>query len=303
MQLLFSYKGGEGDDLNPSLRFLDQSLKNMYELYLLLISLLPEIQIKAEEYLEKAKKKHLATEEDKNPNTKFTNNSILLQIKSNKALQEELENRKLNNWKSDDEYVDLLFKEVISSSYYENYMSSTKNSFFEDKEFIINMFKEIVAPNEKLYEYIESKKLTWIDDLPLVNTVILKLLRKIKPNSSESIYLPPLYRDEEDQKFGKDLFTKTVLNGNEFTEYISEKTKNWDSDRIASIDMVLLKMAVCEFQKFPSIPVKVTINEYLEIAKEYSTPKSSIFINGILDKLVDTFREDGKLNKIGRGLM
>jgi len=129
------------------------------------------------------------------------------------------------------------------------------------------------------------------------------MLKKVKQDHDKDMSLPELYKDIEDKKFAKDIFKKTVLNGADFAKEIEGKTPNWDKDRIAELDKALIKMAICEFQKFPSIPVKVTINEYLEIAKEYSTPKSSIFINGILDKISKEYQESGKLNKVGRGLM
>jgi N utilization substance protein B len=161
----------------------------------------------------------------------------------------------------------------------------------------------LVVPNEKLYEFLEDNKLTWIDDIPVVNTQIIKQLKQIKSAKDEAFKIPKLFKDQEDQEFVTNLFRKTVLNEKELAKEYVDKTPNWDSERIAEIDTIVLKMAICEFVKFPSIPVKVTINEYLEIAKEYSTPKSSIFINGILDNLVKEFEIANKLNKIGRGLM
>ena len=154
-----------------------------------------------------------------------------------------------------------------------------------------------------MFDYFEDKKLTWVDDFPVVNTVLLKILRKVKLTSPETKLLPDLYKDEDDKEFAKDLFKKTVLNNSKFEEEISKKTTNWDTERLASLDGLLLKMALCEFQKFPSIPHKVTINEYLEIAKEYSTPKSSLFINGILDKIVKEYQSQNLHPKAGRGLM
>ena len=302
MQSLFSYKSDEGDDLDPSIKFLNYSIDGMYDLYLLMIAILPEIHVKAGDYMNKSQLKHLATKAEKDPNKKFIENQILISLSENSALREELKKRKLTNWIVDDEYIDILFKETLKSQIYQGYMNSSSSSFKDDLDFVVALFKEVIAPNEKLYEYIEDKKLTWLDDLPLVNTTILKLLRKTKPNSPSSHFLPPLYKDEEDMAFANELFTNTVLNSRLFSDEIALRTKNWDSERIAALDSVLLKMAICEFQNFPSIPVKVTINEYLEIAKEYSTPKSSVFINGILDKLVGEYKADGKLNKTGRGL-
>ena len=157
------------------------------------------------------------------------------------------------------------------------------------------------SPNEKLYEYLEDNKLTWVDDIPLVNTQIQKQLKQISEETEFRV--TKLYKDQEDQEFVCLLFRKTVLNEVELAKEYIDKTPNWDADRIAEIDTIILKMAICEFLKFPSIPVKVTINEYLEIAKEYSTPKSSIFINGILDNLVKEFQSENKIQKTGRGLI
>ncbi|HLV40340.1 transcription antitermination factor NusB [Xanthomarina sp.] len=303
MQTIYSFKGGESDSFDKEQRFLTHSLDNIYNLYLLLISLLIEIQKKAEDHAEKTSNKLLATVQDKNFNKKLVNNEVLLMLKNNVLLLDELELRKITNWEQDSEYVDIIFRKILASDLYEQYMQTKTSSFKEDKEFVTDVFTDIIAPNNKLYDYLEDKNLTWIDDLPVVNTVILKLLRKVKQQSSSKHFLPKLYKDVEDKEYAINLFKKTLLNQSKLSTVIQEKTQNWDAERIASLDTVLLKMAICEIQKFPSIPVKVTINEYLEIAKEYSTPKSSIFINGILDKLIKEYQESDTLNKTGRGLM
>lgn len=303
MQTLYAYKGGESDDFSKDQKFLLFSINNMYNLYLLLISLLPEVRKRAEKDLLKKQQKYLATPEDKDPNRKFINNQLLKLLSNNVELKNQLESHKINNWELDDEYVDIIFKAIRSSDLYKDYMKTRVSDFKEDKQFVIDLFKEILAPNDKLYEYIEDKNLTWLDDLPTVNTTILKLLRKAKPTSSDSHFVPKLYKEEDDKQFAIDLFKKTLLNKSALNTEIEKKTKNWDSDRIADVDYILLQMAICELQNFPSIPVKVTINEYLEIAKEYSTPKSSIFINGILDKLVKEYTDSKTLKKVGRGLL
>ena len=303
MQIIYAFKRNESDDLKNDERFLLHSIDNMYNLYLLMISLLVEVKEQAEVYLLKSQKKHLATSEEKNPNNKFINNDVLIHLKNNTLLLQELEKRKIKNWKLDNEYVEIIFKSLLKSELYKDYMSNPIPSFQEDKTFVIEVFKTIIAPNEKLYDYLEDKNITWLDDLPVVNTTIVKLLRKMKPNATEQHFLPKLFKDTEDKDFAIELLQKTILNGNTFSEEIGIKTTNWDKDRIANIDFVLLKMAICEFQKFPSIPTKVSINEYLEIAKEYSTPKSSVFINGVLDKIVKEYEVKGTLNKVGRGLL
>lgn len=303
MQTLYAFDGSESDDFKNDEKFLLQSLENMYDLYLMQLSLLIEIQKRAEDQQEKIQKKHLATQEEKNPNRKFVNNEVLQMLKNNEVLKNELEKRKIDYWYLDFEYVDIIYKAILESDLYKEYMSTKTSDFKEDKLFIVDVFSEIIAPNEKLYEYIEDKQLTWIDDLPVINTILLKLLRKVKSSSIDQYFTPSLYKDMEDRDYAVQLFKKTLLNRSKFNAEIAQKTLNWDSDRIANLDAILLQMAICEFQKFPSIPAKVTINEYLEVAKEYSTPKSSFFINGILDKIVKEYTEEGKLNKIGRGLM
>ena len=303
MQVLYAFDGSESDDFSKDQKFLMYSIDNMYNLYLLLISLIIEVHKRSENHLERTSKKHLATQEEKNPNRKFVNNQVLTILRNSEQLQAKLEAHNINNWELDTEYVDIIFKQILASDIYKEYLETTTSDFKEDRDFIVDVFKEIIAPNNKLYDYLEDKHLTWLDDLPTVNTSIVKLLRKVKKDASAFYFLPKLYKDIEDKEFAVNLFKKTLLNQNILTQEISKKTTNWDSDRIASIDLMLLKMGICEVQNFPSIPTKVTINEYLEISKEYSTPKSSVFINGILDKLVKEYQTDGKLNKVGRGLM
>ena len=275
----------------------------MYNLYLLIISLLLAVQERAEQDIEKKLKKHLATSEDKNPNRKFINTQVFQHLRDNEALRDKLKANRSINWDLDSEYVDIIFKAIVKSELYTEYMQTRTSDFKEDKDFFVDMFKDIIAPNDKLCDYIEDKNLTWVDDMPTVNTTILKLFRKLKTSTAEAHFVPKLYKDIDDKQFAIDLFRKTILNVTAINNEISQKTKNWDTERIASLDNVLLQMGICELQHFSSIPVKVTINEYLEIAKEYSTPKSSIFINGILDKLVKEYKEENKFNKIGRGLV
>lgn len=303
MQSLYAFNQSENDKLVTEEKFLLKSMQEMYDLFLLQISLITEIREHADSFLEKSQKKHLATSEEKDPNRKFVDNKIFEILNENESIQNEMEAHKINHWKQDDEYVAIIWNEIRNSHQYEEYMETRDGSFKEDKDFIIEIFKEIIAPNEKLYEYLEDKKLTWVDDLPLVNTALLKFLQKLKEHTGKTKKLTELFKNDEDKEFALKLFRKTYLNDEELSEEMLGKTPNWDKDRIAEVDMVLIKMAICEFLHFSSIPVKVTINEYLEIAKEYSTPKSSIFINGVLDKLSKEYKAEDKLNKTGRGLM
>ncbi|NJB72476.1 N utilization substance protein B [Saonia flava] len=304
MQCIYALTQSQDDSLEKQEKFLRMSIENMYSLYLLMLSLLIEVRQLAAKNVKLSSKKYLATASDQYPNQeKFVNNALLNQLGDNKMLKDALAKKKLKNWYLNEEYVKIIYKEIIESKLYKDYMLSADTSFEKDKELIVELFKNVIAPNEKVYDYFEDDKLTWVDDIPIVNTFILKRFKKVKGNQGESFFLPDLLKDREDMEFAQKLLTKTLLNNAQWEGEIDGKTPNWDKDRIAEIDSILLKMAICELLNFSSIPEKVTLNEYLEIAKEYSTPKSSIFINGILDKLVKEYRSEGKLKKVGRGLL
>lgn len=302
MQAIYAMHQSGSDDLEKQEKFLQASLENILDLYLIMLSSLVEIRKKEIEYIEIAQKKHLATPEERNPNQRFVNNPILVALEESNSLSIALEKRKINNWQANDDTILLLLQDVKQSDLYQNYMAKKAVTFEEERFFVVDMFSELIAPNEKLYSYLEDFKLTWVDDIPVVNTQIQKQLRHMLADA-DLIKVPAIYKDEEDKDFASALFRKTVLNESELAKEFIDKTPNWDVERIAELDTIILKMAICEFLKFPSIPLKVTINEYLELAKEYSTPKSSLFINGILDNLVKDFQKNNRVNKAGRGLI
>ena len=303
MQCIYALVQSKDDSLEKQEKFLKISIENMYSLYLLILSLLVELHNMAQKHVSHASKKYVATEEDHYPDPqKFVKNRLLLQLSNNESLKKELSKRKLNNWYLNEEYVKIIYKEVVASDIYKAYMVNGMDDYDNDKEVVLQLFKNIIAPNEKIYEYFEDDKLTWVDDIPIVNTYLVKRLKKANANSNERFFLPTLLKDEQDMVYANKLLTKTLLNDAQWEKEIEGKTPNWDNDRIAEIDSIILKMAICELLNFPSIPEKVTLNEYLEIAKEYSTPKSSIFINGVLDKLAKEYKSNGRLQKIGRGL-
>ena len=304
MQCIYALTLSKDDSLEKQEKFLKYSINHTYTLYLLMLSLFRELHQMAKKHLELSSNKYMASLDDSFPDkAKFINNRLLQKIVENVPLANELKRRKLNNWYLHEEYIKILFREITSSGIYEGYMRSAESSFEADRELLITLFREVIAPNDKIYEYFEDDQLTWVDDLPLVNTFMLKRLKKVREDHGDAFFLPKLVKDEDDIAFAGQLLVKTLLNDTSLVQEIQAKTPNWDKDRIADIDAILLKMAICELQHFPSIPERVTINEYLEIAKEYSTPKSSIFINGILDKLVKEYKLEGKLNKTGRGLL
>ena len=303
MQLIYALKISDFDYNSTTEKQLFKSLEDIYDLYLILISIIIEVQIKAESYLKIAQQKHLATTDDKNPSKKFINNRTILQIRSNKLIQGELKKRKLNVWKLDNEYVDVIFDNLIKSELYLDYLSSCSDDFISDKIFVVSFFKKIIATNEKLYNYLEDKNITWSDDFPVVNTSIVKMLNKSNMDSPDSYFIPALFKDPDDKKFASELLKLTIDNYSEYNEEISKKTSNWDPERIANIDYVILNLAISEFLNFPTIPVKVTINEYIELSKEYSTPKSNVFVNGVLDAIVKDYPKNSLIIKEGRGLI
>ena len=301
MQSVYAMQQSKNDDLLKEEKFLKHSILKMFDLYVLNIQLLVKVQDLVAKKIELSKKKILATAEDLKPNTKFVNNSIINAIRESVSLESYLHINKLENWDLDDEYVKIIFEELQKSDLYQKYLDTVENSFKVDKAFVIDFFKEIIAPNEKLAEYYEDKMISWVADIPFVNTWVVKSLSKQKPN--KPFLLGSLYKDKDDEDFVSDLFKKTMLHQHTFEEDIAEKTPNWEKERIAEIDMILIKMAITEFLHFASIPVRVTINEYIEIAKDYSTQKSGYFINGVLDKLSKDYLSLKKIKKIGRGLL
>ena len=301
MQSVYAMQQSQSDDIAKEEKFLRHSIQKMYDLYVLNIQLLVEVQKLAQKRSVLSKKKILATKEDLNPNTKFINNRLINLLNESVSLDSYAELNKLNYWEFDDEYVRIILDELQESDLYKKYMVTSDDSYHVDKNFVIDFFKEIIAPNEKLADYFEDKMISWVDDIPFVNTWIVKSLNKQKPQNP--FILGTLYKDSEDKQFVSDLFTKTVLHQHKYQEDIVDKTPNWEADRIADIDMIIIKMAITEFLHFPSIPTRVTINEYIEVAKDYSTNKSGYFINGVLDKLSKDYETSEKMVKMGRGLL
>ena len=301
MQSLYATLQSHNDDIVKEEKFLKHSILKMFDLYVLNLLLLVEVQKLAAKKIALSKKKILATQEDLKPNTKFINNKVINTIAESISIEGYIEINNLKYWEFDDEYVKIIFEELQKSDLYKKYLATVDDSYKTDKAFAIDFFKEIIAPNEKLAEYYEDKMISWVDDIPFVNTWVVKSLSKCKPNNS--FILGNLYKDKDDEDFVSKLYKKTILKHTEYEKDIEEKTPNWEKERIADIDLILIKMAISEFLHFPSIPTKVTINEYIEISKDYSTEKSSYFINGVLDRISKEFIKNKRIVKIGRGLL
>ncbi len=301
MQSVYAMLQSHNDDIIREEKFLKHSILKMFDLYVLNLQLLVEVQKLASKKIALSKKKILATKEDLAPNTKFLTNKLIKAIAESVSVEGYIELNNLRNWDENSEYVKIVLDELQKSDFYKKYLNTDENSYNLDKAFVIDFFKEIIAPNEKLGEYFEDDMISWVDDIPFVNTWVVKSLSKQK--DGVIFALGRLYKDKDDEDFVSDLFKKTVLKNAEYEKDITEKTPNWETDRIADIDMILIKMAMTEFINFASIPTRVTINEYIEVSKDYSTEKSSYFINGVLDKISKEFILNKRIVKIGRGLL
>lgn len=304
MQSVYSFFQSEDADLAAGEKELLRSIDRTYDLYLTALIFPCELADFAANKQEIGRNKMLPTQEDLNPNTKFIDNRLIRKIRDSKSVQKEVNAHRIG-WQSD-QAIDLIRKtwEAIKNwDAYKIYMASPESSWVEDAEFVNDIFRKHVGDSDIFEQYIEEMSLHWPGDMNMaVAPALLKTCEAA--TEDEDIKLAPLYKDPEDDKqFVLDLFRKTILDNKSSSALIGEKTKNWEVDRIAVMDVILMQMAITELKSFPSIPVKVTLNEYIEISKTYSTPKSRQFINGILDKLVADFREKGLIQKSGRGLM
>jgi N utilization substance protein B len=305
LQILYAFYQTEGAEFHKSEKQLIGSIEKMYDLYIYFLLIFEELNNFSQQRIDERKAKTRATEEDSNPNTKFLDNKLVGLLMINEELRTVSEGRKVN-WSTADKnnLMKKLFLHITESELYTEYMESEESSFEHDAEFITEIFKTEIANFELLHDFFEDDNVYWVDDIDLICSMVLKTFRTLTEDSDQYSPILPLYKDEMDEKdFIKTLSRRTVANDEENTKIIDELTKNWDLERIAKMDVILLKMALTELVEFSSIPKKVTLNEYIEIAKFYSTPKSKIFINGVLDKAIEIMEKDGRIKKAGRGLV
>ena len=303
MQALYAFFQSDNKDLPKGERDLFTGIDKIYDLYIYQLAFFVELHHVATVLSEEAKNKRLPTSNDLNPNLKFIENKFILQLVENIHLKREMNNRRIS-WSNEFELVKKIFNNIKGSDEYDQYMNFSDDSYKTHLDFALEVFKEQMADFELLNHFYEEKNLHWGDDIYLVNPMVVKTIESFKEDSVPDLKLLPLYKDrEEDEQFVKDLFRQTVIQYDETKKLIGDKTKNWEVERIAMMDVLLMQMAITEILYFSSIPVKVSLNEFIEISKIYSTPKSKLFINGILDKLLIDFKSGNKLHKIGRGLM
>lgn len=302
LQVLYAFYSTPDKSINNTEKELFFSIQKTYDLYHYLLDLVIEISKHAESVIELRKKKHFPTEEDLNPNTRFIRNQLIAQLQTNESLTKYLAQSKLS-WVNEPELIRKLYTEVLASDFYKSYMESAQHTYQDDRKFVEQLMAEVILQSEDLAIILEEQSIYWNDDLDFVVSMILKTLKKFKEYTRENQTLLPMFKDEEDRQFSKDLYRKVVLNHDELKGIVTKYTVNWDVERIAFIDELILEMAIAEFLYFPSIPTKVTLNEYIELSKYYSTKKSRNFINGILDKALKALKTENKILKAGRGLI
>lgn len=303
LQALYAFQLSKNKDIAAAERELMKGIDQMYDMYLFLMQIMVEIRDAAESQIEDRKKKRLPTEEDLNPNLRFVNNKLLAQLSENLMLRNSSEKRKVN-WMGEGELIRRFLRTLTEAEEYTEYMAAADNEYEADKEVVIRLFKRHLVNMESLQYFFEEKSILWSDDLDIVASMVIKTFKSFEESSDPTFELLPLWKDPEDEMpFVKTLFRKTILQSDEHEALIKAHTDNWEIDRIARMDVIMMKMALTEAREFKQIPLRVTLNEYIEISKYYSTPKSSNFINGILDKLFAELQEEGTIKKSGRGLI
>ncbi len=302
LQALYSYYQSNDDNFNNLKKETLSGLERIYDLYVYLLLTFSELKSVSEYRISENKKKIRPSDEELDPNFKFVKSKVIELLENNVNLRTASENRKVN-WVGDEsqEMFRKMLIHIRESEVFDLYMNNGETGFEEDKAFAIGLFKTEIANFPALYNFFEEKSIHWLDDIDLACAMVIKTIKAFEEGGNCDIL--SLYKDKEDEiYFVNQLLQKTIVMDKESEEMIDELTSNWELDRIAKMDVILMKMAITELQVFSNIPTKVTLNEYIEISKFYSTPKSNGFINGVLDKAIGRLDKEGKINKAGRGL-
>jgi len=298
MQALYSYFKNEKPDMSVFEKELLKSIDQVYDLYLIILNLFSGIHQNALMVIDENKNKRLPTTEDLNPNFALVNNTLLKAITENKELKQLVEKRRLDSY-IDNELTRRVLAEIKKTDEFAQYVKSERNDNKTDKQFLMSVVVKVLNEHEVLNSVFEEKNIHWADDLHVAYHLVLKNFEVY----DGSFKVVPLLKDEKDDlEFVRTLFEKTIIHKESHIELIQKHVKNWELDRIAEMDMLLMQMCIAEFMHLPSIPIKVSLNEYIDISKEYSTPSSKLFINGILDKIIFQLKSEGRIQKEGRGL-
>jgi N utilization substance protein B len=302
MQSLYSYFSNPSNEMSISEKEMAKDIRSISELHIIIISFIIELHTYATDFLEENKTKYIPSKEDLNPNTKFLNNRIITALKKDELLNKKV-SRISSIWRKNDlDIIRKVFVEMYKSQQYSDYLNNKKDDFNQDKKFVQIMLNEYILDNDIFHFILQEKSIFWTDDLPFISMFLKGQINNMKENNNNSL-VTDVFKNNDDKKFAIDLFRKTINNADEFEQLIESKVKNWELERISKIDLLLIKMALTEVISFKEMPIKVSFNEYIEISKYYSTKNSKVFINGVLDKIVSQYRREGKVRKVGRGLV
>lgn len=301
LQALYAFIQSGNDDLIAGEKDLIYGLDKTYDLYLYQLLLLGELVHQERMLMEENRHKHLASAEDLNPKLYFIENRVLLQIAEHKPLNEACKKRKIS-WAKNQDLVRRLLLHIKQQKYFADYLNGEKPDFQSDREFVLKLIKKDLLTFELLHAFYEEKSIYWLNDWELVGIMLLKNIKAVSEAPHSSFELLDLYKEDDDKAFARDLFLKTIVKSPGLDEMIGANTKNWDIERIALMDVIIMKMAITEILSFQRIPVKVSLNEYIELSKMYSTAKSQMFVNGVLNKMVEELEASNKINKFVKGI-
>ncbi len=302
LQILYAFSKKEEISSTNAEKELFHSIEKYFDLYHLLILLIIEmvdLEIKNNDF---KRNKKVPTVSDLNPNLGLQDNLLVEKLRNNIDLLNYLDKRKLN-WKIHKDFIKQIYSDFTKTEIYTEFIGLEKRSFNDDRELIIRFYSEFLAENERFIDFLEEENIYWNDDYSFALVMVIKTIRNFNSSSNENLNLLPLFKNDDDREFAKLLLRKTIVKKSDYIEIIEKHTKNWDTERIAQIDLLILQLAIAEVVEFESIPIKVSLNEYIEISKYYSTVKSKTFINGLLDKIVKSLNEEKRVNKSGRGLV
>jgi len=308
MQAIYAFQQEGPENIGAGEKQLIVSLDKLYELYIHQLSLIVELSDFAKRRIEENRLKQLPTAEDLNPNLRFVQNHFIQQLENNRDYKRRVASYKIN-WVDEEEMIRKFYNLMREDEAYTQYMSKPEITYADEKQVVEMVLLRLFSESEYLRSYFDERNIFWNEDFDIAIMMVDKTIKGYRESADEFTNLPTLLKDEnhsdgsEDMQFVKQLYRKTLVNNKDLNHVISERASNWDLERIAIMDTILIKMAITELIEFPSIPIKVTLNEYIELSKEYSSPKSKVFINGVLDKLIIDYKDQGIIKKSGRGLM
>ncbi|HCC52530.1 MAG TPA: transcription antitermination factor NusB [Porphyromonadaceae bacterium] len=296
LQIVYAYYQKGNNDLRVAENELLLSLRRSYDLYHYFLLLIVEVTRMYERLIEVRRNKYRPTDEEKNPDMRLQNNRLAAQIAENEDLQKYNKEHGIS-WVDDMDFVKKILETILKSDIYKEYVNSETDSYEADREFWRLVFKRIISNNEYVEDYLEEKSIYWNEDVDIIESFVVKTIKRFDEKAGSKQELIPMFYNNDDYDYVIKLFRQTLLHGDEYRERINKHMKNWESERVANMDLVIMQIAIAEILNFPTIPISVTLNEYIDAAKYYSTPKSGIFINGVLDSIIEELKTEKRLMK------